>query len=318
MKTILNKILISICLILSAHSVSANDIKLVVPLTSGATMDDIARAIAPTLGKKLHKTIIVENRPGASGAIGMSYVANSQPDGLTLVVTNNGLSNMVPLLNPNAGYTSSSFKTVGLIGVSPLVLVTGPSIPANNLKELIEYVKSNPGKASWASPGLGTNLHLLGELLKSQQDLDMVHIQYKGMSQAMLDVTESRVTMMFDVPNPRMFSFFETTKMKPIAVTGNKRLSQLPTTLTVNEQGFSFLNSHVWFGVAVPAGTSATVISQLQTALNETLEDVEVANKLKMLGIDPSGIKPVDSQKYVDTERKRWTSVITKSNIKFE
>jgi tripartite-type tricarboxylate transporter receptor subunit TctC len=314
MKTLLVLLLTT----LSFNVVCANDIKLVVPLTVGATMDDIARTIAPTLGKKLDKNIVVENKPGASGAIGMGYVANSPPDGLTLVVTNNGLSNMVPALNSNAGYTASSFKMIGLIGISPLVLVTGKGIPAGDLKELVAFIKSNPGTASWASPGFGTNLHLLGELLKDQAELDMVHIQYKGMSQAMLDVTEGRVTMMFDVPNPRMFGFFETSKMKPIAVTGNKRIAQLSNTPTVNEQGFSFLNSHVWFGVAVPSSTPAVVVARLQTALSETLEDTDVANRLRVLGIESSGVKPADSQKYVDAERKRWTGVITKANIKPE
>lgn len=314
----MKKLLILLLSIASFATAGAADIRLVVPLTVGATMDDIARAIVPTLSKKLDKTIIVDNRPGASGAIGMSYVANSQPDGLTLAVTNNGLSNMVPLLNSNAGYTPSSFKMIGLIGVSPLVLVTGTSIPANSLKELSTYVKNTPGKASWASPGFGTNLHLLGELLKDQVELDMVHVQYKGMSMAMLDVAEGRVTMMFDVPNPRMFGFFESNKMKPIAVTGNKRIATLPNTPTVSEQGFAFLNSHVWFGIAVPAGTSNAIINQLQTALSETLDDADVANKLKVLGIEQSGVKPTESQKYVDAERKRWTTVITKANIKLD
>lgn len=314
----IKKVLLSLLLGLGINTVYASSIKLVVPLTAGATMDDIARTIAPVLSKKLDKNIIVENKPGASGAIGMSYVASAPADGLTIVATNNGLTNMVPLLNSNAGYDSSSFTSLGLIGVSPLVLVTSTTIPATNIKELEEYTKNNLGKTSWASPGLGTNLHLLGELLKNQRNLDMVHVQYKGMAQAMIDVSQGRVTMMFDIPNPKMFNFFEVNKMKPIAVTGNKRIESLPNIPTVSEQGYAFLNSHVWFGLAVHVNTPTAIVNQLQIALNETLQDPEVMNKLKTLGINPSGVAYTESQKYIDNERKRWTSVITKANIKAE
>lgn len=315
MKKLLLFLLTTLCCL---NAVYADNVRLVVPLAAGATMDDIARTIAPVLSKKLDKNIVVENRPGAAGGIGMLHVASSPADGLTLVVTNNGLTNMLPLLNSKVGYTSSSFASVGLVGLSPLVLVTGTSVPASNLKELTEQIKNNPGKASWASPGTGTSLHLLGELLKGQQDLDMVHIQYKTMSQAMIDVSEGRVTMMFDVPNSKMFNFFEVNKMKPMAVTGNRRVPTLPGIPTVNEQGFAFLNAHVWFGVAVPADTPAPILDRLRNALNETLDDAEVSAKLKTLGIEPSGIKPIDSQKYIESERVRWTKVIKNANIKPE
>mgnify|MGYP003870215485 CR=1 FL=1 len=310
------KKILPLLLCLCMNTIHASPIKLVVPVAPGATMDSIARTLAPELAKKLGKDVIVENKAGASGAIAMRQVINSEPDGLTLALVNNGTLNMSPILNTDAGFSSSSFTSIGLVGISPLVLVVSTKIPATNLKELTEYARNNPGSMSWASPGTGSTLHLSGELLKNNQNLDMVHVMYKGMSQAMIDLVEGRVTMVFDVANPVITNFIELNKIRPIAVTGNKRIESLATVATVKEQGYSFLQTDVWFGVSVSAKTPEPIVNQLRVALADVLENQSVKEKLKQLGVGPSGVKYIEAQRYIDNERDRWNKVIKQANIK--
>lgn len=314
MKTLLIFILTSLCI----DAVSADTIKLVVPVAPGATMDSIARTLAPELAKKLGKDVIVENRAGASGAIAMRHVINSDSDRITLALVNNGTLNMSPMLNTDAGFLSSSFTSIGLVGISPLVLVVNAKIPANNLKELIEYARNNPRSTSWASPGTGSTLHLSGELLKNNQNIDMVHVMYKGMSPAMIDLGEGRVTMIFDVLNPALTNLIDLNKIRPIAVTGNKRIESLPNIPTVKEQGYSFLQTDVWFGVSVSAKTPEPIVKQLKVALADVLENQSVKEKLKQLGVGPSSINYTEAQQYINNERDRWAKVIMQSNIKVD
>lgn len=312
------KKILPLLLCLCMNTIHASPIKLVVPVAPGATMDSIARTLAPELAKKLGKDVIVENKVGASGAIAMRYVINSDSDGLTLALVNNGTLNMSPILNTDGGFSSSSFTSIGLVGISPLVLVVNAKIPANNLKELIEYVKNNPRSTSWASPGTGSTLHLSGELLKNNQGLDMIHVMYKGMSQAMIDLGEGRVTMTFDVLNPALANLIDLNKIRLIAVTGNKRIESLPNIPTVKEQGYSFLQTDVWFGVSVSAKTPEPIVNQLKVALADVLENQSVKEKLKQLGIGPSSINYTEAQRYINNERDRWVKVIKQSNIKVD
>lgn len=314
----MKNLLISVLTFLCTTTIYANTIKLVVPVTPGATMDSIARSLAPELAKKLGKDVIVENKAGAGGALAMRHIVNSDSDGLTLVLVNNGTLNMSPILNIDAGFSSSSFTSIGIVGTSPLVLVVNTKIPVNNLKELIEYVKNNPRSTSWASPGTGTTLHLSGELLKNNQELDMIHIMYKGMSPAMIDLGEGRITMIFDVLNPVLTNLIEFNKIRPIAVTGSKRIGSLPNVPTVKEQGHSFLETDVWFGVSVTSKTPEPIVNQLRVALAEVLENQNVKEKLKQLGVGPSSINYTEAQRYINNERDRWAKVIKQSNIKVD
>lgn len=314
----MKKILLLLAAAIFSSAVLANQAKIIVPVAPGATMDDIARIMAPELSKRLGKNFLVENKPGASGILALSSTLSAPSDGNTVIVVNNGVLNIAPMLNPKSGVSSESFISIGLVGMSPLVLVTGNDLPVSNIKELVAYTKNNPGKVSWASPGVGTNLHLLGEVLKNQYNLDMVHILYKGMSQAMIDVSEGRVTMFFDVPNPKMFGFFEVNKMKPIAVTGNKRWPGLPNVPTVIEQGVPSLNTHAWFGLSVPVDTPEHIVVQLRQAVAAAIEEPEVKEKLKKLGLDSPTVKANDAQKFVDNEKNQSAGILKRANIKVE
>jgi tripartite-type tricarboxylate transporter receptor subunit TctC len=314
----MKKLLISVLTFLCTTTIYANTIKLVVPVSSGATMDSVARVIAPELGRNLNKVVVVENIPGAGGALAMRHIVNSDSDGLTLVLVNNGTLNMSPILNIDAGFSSSSFTSIGLVGTSPLVLVVNTKIPVNNLKELTEYIANNPNTTSWASPGQGTNLHLLGEVLKSKKNLNMVHISYKGMAPAMTDLIGGRVTMLFDVYNPVMAGFIDANKIRPIAVTGNSRITTIPNIATVSEQGFSFLEAYAWIGISISADTQPNITTQLKAALTNALEEEQTKIKLRAVGLGPTNIKANNAQKFMDSEKTKWTSIVKNTNLKVE
>lgn len=314
----MKKLIIFILFTILNVAAYANDIiRIIVPVGPGATVDELARIVAPALSKNLNKTVIVENKPGGSGIVAMENVANATPDGLTIVMTNNGLTNIAPILNSNLGYTSSSFTSVGVVGVSPLVLVISSQNTTKNLKELTEGIKRGE-KASWASSSVGTAPHLLGELYKDTLSLDMVNVMYKTFTQAMIDVSENRVTMLFDTPNSRVLGLIDANKMKPIAVTSRQRLAELPNVPTAAEQGFSFLTASVWFGLAVPSTTPQSITNSLTTAMTAVLRDQEVKEKLKKAGMEQPSASPSDSQKYIDSERERWVTVLKKSKVKLD
>jgi|688.fasta_scaffold143448_1 tripartite-type tricarboxylate transporter receptor subunit TctC len=310
-------IIFILCTMLNAAAFANDVVRIIVPVGPGATVDELARIVAPALSKHLNKTVIVENKPGGSGIVAMENVASATPDGLTLIMTNNGLTNIAPILQPNIGYTSSSFTSVGVVGVSPLVLVVSSQNTTNNLKELTEGIKKG-NKASWASSSVGTAPHLLGEIYKDTLSLDIVNVMYKTFTQAMIDVSENRVTMLFDTPNSKILGLIDTNKMKPIAVTSKQRLAELPNVPTVSEQGFSFLTASVWFGLAVPSTTPQPITTSLVTAMTAVLKDQEVKEKLKKAGMEQSPASPSDSQKYIDSERERWGTILKKSKVKLD
>jgi hypothetical protein len=311
MKNTIKKLLISAVLVAPLLG-NAEPIKLLVPVPPGGLVDNLARLAGTELAKKLNETVVVENRPGASGSIATSAASSATPDGKTLVIGNNGTINMFPILNPD--YTGHSLKTltpVCLLGGGPLVLTASGAIPANNLKELLQYFKENPDKASWASPGVGTAPHLLGEQFKSQYGVNsMEHILYRGMAPALVDVISNRVSLMFDIYGPRMEELFVTGKLKPIFVTSTKPLGNIPA---APDSSFNITD---WFGVFAPVGIPAPVLTKLRNACESAVNDPAMKEKLVALGTPPLNVKPNDVQNYVVAERQRWATFVDKLNIK--
>jgi tripartite-type tricarboxylate transporter receptor subunit TctC len=311
MKNTIKKLLISAILITPLLS-SAETTKLVVPVPPGGLVDNLARLMATELSKKLNDTVVVENKPGASGSIATSFAASAVPNGQTLLIGNNGTINMYPVLNPGFdGFNSKSFAPVCLIGGGPLVLTASGSIPANNLKELLQYFKENPTAASWASPGVGTAPHLLGEQLKFQYNINsMVHVLYKGMAPAQTDVIGNRVSLMFDLYGPNMAGLISAGKLKPIFVTDIKPLG------TINAAPDSSFNIRDWFGLFTAAGTPEPILKKLQTACDNIVNDPTVKEQLTTLGTPPLNIKPNEASAYIDNERKRWTTIYNRLDLK--
>ena len=312
MKTTIKKLLISAIIASPLFGANADTIKLIVPVAPGGLVDNLARVVAPELAKKLNTSIVVENKVGASGSIGTAFVASSLPNGQTLVIGNSGTINVYPLLNPGFdGYSSKSFVPVCLIGGGPLVLTASGEIPATNLKELLQYFKENPKAASWASPGVGTPPHLLGEQLKFQYNINsMVHILYKGLAPAVSDVIGNRVSLMFDLYGPQMAGLISTGKLKPIFVTDSKPLGNISAAPDAS------FHVRGWQGLFVVAGTPEPILTKLRSACENIINEPTIKEQLVTLGTPPLNIKPADAQAYIDTDTKRWTTIINRLDLK--
>ena len=312
MKNIIKKLLISTAIICPMLTVNAEPIKLIVPVPPGGLVDNLARLMSTELGKKLNDTIVVENKPGASGSIATSFAASATPNGQTLLIGNNGTINMYPVLNPGFdGFNSKSFTPICLVGGGPLVLTASVSIPANNLKELLQYFKENPTAASWASPGVGTAPHLLGEQLKFQYNINsMVHVLYKGMAPAQTDVIGNRVSLMFDLYGPNMAGLISSGKLKPIFVTDIRPLGTIAAAPDVS------FNIRDWYGLFTAAGTPEPIVKKMQAACDSVVNDPTVKEQLTTLGTPPLNIKPNDVSTYIDNERKRWTTIYNRLDLK--
>ena len=297
---------------LTAKFSLADTSRIIIGVGPGATQDDLARLVSESINKKTNTTFIVDNMPGASGAIALEAVANSSGDGKTLTLVNNGTLNILPYLNPSVNYKPESFTPVTILGVNRLVLYVSNKLPVNNFEELVTYLKNNPG--SWASPGVGTNPHLLGELIKSHYNLNMTHVLYKGMAQATIDVSENRVTMMFDLYNERLAGLISAGKLKPIIVTDINKHEKLPSVDTTKNH--PWLTTHGWWAVVVPSSTPEPVVRNLRGIFNEIEKDPAFRVRLENLGFDKKNIEDAVLQKYIDSERVRWINVLKQSGIK--
>lgn len=308
----LKKLILSSVLLAVSVAANANTTKLLVPVAPGGLVDNLARLVGTELSKKLNENVVVENKPGASGSIATSIAAAATPDGQTLVIGNNGTINMYPVLNPGfEGYNSKSLTPVCLIGGGPLVLTAGSAVPANNIKELLQYFKENPNKASWASPGVGTVPHLLGEQLKFQYSVDsMVHVLYRGMALAQTDVIGNRVSLMFDLYGPNMAGLINEGKLKPIFVTDSKPLGNISA---APDSSFYIRD---WFALFTAAGTNEATLKKLRSACDSVIAEPHVKEQLAAFGTPPLNIKPTDAQQYIDNERKRWVTIINRLNVK--
>jgi hypothetical protein len=306
------KILISLIIALTTLSANADPIKLIVPVAPGGLVDNLARLVAPELAKKLNTALVVENKVGASGSIGTAFVADAPANGQTLVIGNSGTINVYPLLNPSFnGYSSKSFVPVCLIGGGSLVLTASGEIPATNLKELLQYFKENPKAASWASPGVGTPPHLLGEQFKFQYNINsMVHILYKGMAPAVSDVIGNRVSLMFDLYGPQMAGLINTGKLKPIFVTDSKPLGNISAAPDAS------FHVRGWQGLFVVAGTPEPVLTKLRSACESAINEPAIKEQLVTQGTPPLNVKPSDAQTYIDVDTKRWTTIINRLDLR--
>ncbi|MGZ5094657.1 MAG: Bug family tripartite tricarboxylate transporter substrate binding protein [Burkholderiales bacterium] len=292
-------------------------IRLIVTFPPGGGADIVARVLAPHLIEQLGQQVVIDNRSGGSGIIGLELAAKAPPDGYTLVVGISGTLAINPSMFPKLPYDPiRDFAPISLVAVGPNVLVVHPSLPVRSVPELIAFAKQRPGKLSYASSGTGGAPHLAGELFKYMAGVDIVHIPYKGAAPATTDVLGGHVPMMFAGMGAAI-PYIETGKLRPMGVAGPKRSSRLPAVPAIAEflPGFS---AETWFGVLAPRGTPPAIVGRLSAAIKTAASRRDVKDHLLAGGYEVQLSTPAEFADYIALEVKKWAKVIKAAGIKAE
>lgn len=292
-------------------------IKLVVPFSAGGDMDVVGRLLANELGRGLKQTVIVDNRPGATGMIGVDAVAKAKPDGYTLLLTLTATQAMLPHMQSKMPYDAlKDFAPIGQAVRSGIILVVNPTLPVKSVPELIALAKSKPGGLSYASWGNGSGGHLVGEAIKSRSGANLVHVPYKGVAPAINDVVAGHIPVMFSGLSS-VIPYIKTGKLRALAVIGKQRSPVLPDVPTLIEQGVDF-DGEAWYGLFAPAGTSPDIVKRLNTELNKALESPDLGEHLKSLAFVPQPTTPEQFSATVRSDWEKWGKIIRTLGIKLD
>jgi tripartite-type tricarboxylate transporter receptor subunit TctC len=301
----------------SAQGWPNRPIRMIVPYTPGGYTDLMARLVGQKISDALGQPIIFENKPGANAIIGTDVVAKAAPDGYTFgtVIAAHAVN---ATLNPKLPYdTLKDFSYVSLMSVAPLIMIAHPSLPANNVQELIALAKAKPGELNFASSGVGAAAHLTMEMFKSRTGIDMQHIPYKGTAGALQDVIGGRINVMFDVVGPLMPQV-RSGLAKSIVVTAKERIPAASDVPTMAKQGVPDFVSGTWAGIIAPAGTPKEIVDRVSAEAKKALADPALKDKLVEQGIVAVGSTPEEFRSFVAEEIVRWRKVITDAGIKME
>jgi tripartite-type tricarboxylate transporter receptor subunit TctC len=293
-------------------------IKLVVPFGPGGPTDVSARLVTQIVQSQLGAPMIVENRPGAGGAIGSKAVATADPDGYTLLLATSATLGVVPAVTSNPGYDPvKSFTPVARVSDSTLVLVVPKDFPANTVGELVAYAKAHPGALSYASAGVGNQTQLLAELFKAKTGVDIVHVPYKSGAEMTTAVMSGQVQMAFpDVSI--LLPLIRDGKIKALAVSTATRHPQLPDVPTMIESGVPDFILTFWSGVVAPAGTPPAIVSRLNTAINAGLTSPSVTQTLADIGAETHPGSPQDFARFIGDETQKWGAIAKLADIRIE
>jgi tripartite-type tricarboxylate transporter receptor subunit TctC len=295
-------------------------VTMIVPFAPGGASDYVIRMIQPGVSQILGQQIVVDNRAGAAGIIGTDAAARAAPDGYTAFLGNIGTITINPAVNANMRVKpDKDFFPVTICADTPSILITRPDFPANNVSELIAYVKANRGKVTFASPGSGTLNRLEMEVFKKDAGLDMVHVPYKGgAGPAVTDVRAGHVDMMFTTLSSAM-EFVRTKSVKALAITTRERMADLPDMPTMYELGWKNLVTSSWQGVLVPTGTPRPIVEKLRAAIAKVLAEPEIQARMRQGGaIAVSSKSPEDFKAFMDGETAKWTKVIEESGVRVD
>ncbi len=293
-------------------------IRLVVTFPPGGSTDAVVRMLTPRLNEKLGQQVVVDNRPGAGGNIGLSNVAKAPPDGYTLGLGAAGaLAANVSLYAQMPFDPLKDFKPVTMLAAIPFVIVGNPSVGVRTQRELIALARSQPGRLSIAHGGNGTAMHLSSQLFAQMAGVKITEVPYKGSGQAALDVLAGQVPLgMVDLPSA--LQHIRAGKLIAIAVTSPQRLPQLADVPTVAEGGLAGYDSTGWFGVVVPTGTPQAIINRLNAEFTAALNDESIRANMRAQGVEPSPSTPEAFAAYIGTETAKWAKVIRDANIKLD
>jgi len=314
----LSAVVIAFAVPAGAQTWPSRPIRLIVPHAPGGVTDLVARLVAQPLGEALGQSVIVENKPGASGLVGTESVASAAPDGYTFVMfvdVNTIFPSTVKQLNHDP---LKSFVPITVLGRGSHLIVAHPSLGVRSLPELIAYAKKNPGTMSYASPGIGSPQNLSMETIKSAVGIDLTHIPYKGGGQAIGDVASGQVKVGVLGMAP-VLPYVKSDKLVALAVTGGKRVALLPDVPTVAESAVPGFETAQWQGISAPAGTPPAIIQRMHDELVRIMNTPQVIERLASVGMDNStSATPADFSKMIATELQRWPAVVKLAGIQPE
>jgi len=293
-----------------AQSYPTKPVRLIVPFAAGGATDFVARTVAVKLTEVLGQTVVVDNRGGAAGVIGMEVVAKSVPDGYTLVLGSNGPLAINPSLYPKLSYdVARDFAPVSMVTVLPFLLVVHPTLPVKNVKELVAVAKARPGELNYGSPGSGTTTHLATEFLKSATGMRITHVAYKGVAAAATDLMSGQVQILsgdLSTLPPHV----KAGKMRPIAVTSARRSAALSDVPIIAESGVQGFEASGWMGLLAPAATPAHVLQKLNEGTAKALAAADARNRLAALGGDVAATSPEQFASFIRIENAKWGKLI--------
>ncbi|MEI6182607.1 MAG: tripartite tricarboxylate transporter substrate binding protein [Polynucleobacter sp.] len=293
-------------------------IKIIIGFPAGGPLDAHIRLLVDKLQSALGQTVIIDYKAGAGGAVGAQFVAQSPPDGYTLLLANTGTMVINPAIYTKAPYdTLKDFQPIARTAQQPLALIVNKDVPVNSLKELIAYAKANPGKLNYGSAGNGGISHLVPEMLKSETGIFMVHIPFKGSAPAFTDLIAGHVQFMAESV-PQAANYAKQGKVKALAVTSAKRNSALPNTPTVIETGVANLEVVGFYGILAPRGTPLDVTNKLSQAFKETLESPDIQKRMIEQGADPAYLNADQFTKFLTVEIPRWAKVVNQAGAKLD
>ena len=301
-----------------AQTYPSKPVRIIVMYGPGSTIDIIARLISPKMTESLGQPVIVENRPGAGGAIGMDMAAKAVPDGHTLTIGATGPSVTNPLLYPKTPFDPlRDFSYVSQLATGPAVIAVHPSVPAKTLKDLVALAKARPGQLNYGTPGVGTSPHLAGELFKMVSATNIVHIPYKGNAEAITDLLGGQISIVF-TGVPPVVPLTQAGKVKLLATTGVKRIPALPNLPTIAEAGYAGAGMSIWYGLAAPAGTPREIVTRLNKEMIRIMALPDIKERFVQLGAEPTTSTPEEFTALVREELAKWGKVIRAAGIKVD
>jgi tripartite-type tricarboxylate transporter receptor subunit TctC len=302
----------------AAQAYPAKPIHVIVPFPPGGPTDVLGRQVGEALASALSATVVVENKAGAAGNLGVAQVAKAAPDGYTLGIVPAGNIAVNPALYPDLPYKASELAPVTMLAtVDNVLVVNAEKVPAHTLKELLELAAKQPGALSYASPGAGSQAHLAGALLELDTGVKLLHVPYRGIAPAVNDLLGGQVSMMF-APFQIALPHIKSGQLRAIGVASLKRSPLLPELPTLAEQGVPKFEAVSWYALMVPAGTPGEIVARLNALTAQALARREIKDKLVALGMDPATGTPQELAATIQAESARWSEVIRKQNIKPE
>jgi tripartite-type tricarboxylate transporter receptor subunit TctC len=293
-------------------------IKVLVPWPPGQATDLAARMVSEKLVPVLGQPLVIDNRPGAGGVIGSEVASKAAPDGYTLLAGSSGPISISPNVQKVAYDPQRDFAPISLLAVNPFVLVVNPSIPANNVRELIALLKANPGKYSFASSGSGATSHLMSVLFNSMAHVNAVHVPYKGSSQSITDVVSGQVAYTIETV-PGVISYVQSGRLKALGVSSAKRSEAMPELPTIAEAGgLAGYDMFGWIGFLAPAGTPRELTERLSVETRKVLQDPEIRKRFIALGMEPTGNTPAEFAGFIRRQHERYGAIVKEANVKLD